>query len=84
MTTWKELIQDALRETGERFEQLTSTLTSNQWYDEFDAGHGRPEGIPFTAWGPKYVYFPVVWDGKEWVGYAPRWVSDRPTQHQGG
>ena len=49
------------------------------WYDiEFDDGYGMREGIPFVLWTEKWVYFPVCYDGGEWVGSVPRdYISTR-------
>ena len=60
------------------------TLTEAQWDELFDSGFGGSEGEPFTAWSESYVYFPVVYDGAEWVGRVPRHPCDVPTKHQGG
>jgi hypothetical protein len=35
--------------------------------------------IRFTAWGAKYVYFPMEYDGDYWVGSAPRDPCDEAT-----
>jgi len=39
---------------------------------KFDPGHGAPEGEPFIAFGPKYIYIKVQYDGAEWVEPIPR------------
>jgi len=49
-----------------------------------DQGDGGTEGAPFTLWTAKAVYFPVQYDGAEWVGSASRHPDGVPTQHQGG
>ena len=41
------------------------------------------KGKSFTAWTKKYVYFPVCYEGVEWVGRAPRSPCDIATKHQG-
>jgi hypothetical protein len=51
---------------------------------DFDAGYGSPHGPRFTAWTTQRVYFPVVYDGAEWVGSAPRNPCDEATEHVGG
>lgn len=51
---------------------------------EFDGGYGRSEGCNFTAWGGKYVYFPAVYDGSEWVECVPRNPCLIATPHIGG
>ena len=50
----------------------------------FDAGYGAEEGVAFTAWSENYVYFPINYDGAEWVGHAPRNPCDIKMEHQGG
>ena len=42
------------------------------------------EGKPFTIWTANTVYFPVVYDGAEWVGSVSRNPDGKPTDHQGG
>lgn len=51
---------------------------------EFDDGFGGAEGYPFTAWGERYVYFPVCYDGAESIGFAPRNPEMLASEHQGG
>lgn len=84
MANWKEMLIEVFKETGDDFEKMETTLTDEELVKEFDDGYGGIEGTPFTAWGEKYVYFPVVYDGAEFVGYAPRNVSDIKTSHWGG
>ena len=83
MTNWKQMLIEAFEETGDDFEKMETTLTSEELVKEFDDGLGLSEGTHFTAWGEMYVYFPVVYDGAEWVGYAPRNVCDIRTSHWG-
>jgi hypothetical protein len=51
---------------------------------EFDGGYGGSEGCSFTAWGGKYVYFPAVYDGSEWIECVPRNPCLIATTHIGG
>jgi len=39
---------------------------------KFDSGYGAPEGEPFIAFGPKYVYIKLQYDGSEWIEPIPR------------
>lgn len=48
----------------------------------FDGGDGGAEGVPFTAWAETRVFFPLVYDGAEWVGSAPRNPSDEAMEQQ--
>ena len=78
VTSWREKL-DTFDD-----EIIECTLTADQLDYEFDDGFGGSCGHSFTAWSEKYVYFPVVYDGSEWVGRAPRNPCDEATPHQGG
>ncbi len=80
MANWKEKIDDA--SDGDKI--ISCTLTDKELLVEFHDSFGCSEGKSFTAWGEKYVYFPVVYDGAEWVGKAPRDPCDEATEHMGG
>jgi hypothetical protein len=81
---WKEMLIEAFKETGDNFDNLKTTLSKEELETYFDSGYGCSQGEPFTAWGDNYVYFPVVYDGSEWIGFAPRNVCDIKTEHWGG
>ena len=83
-TTWRKLLKNAFSQTGDNFDKMETTLTETQLDKEFDPDFGSPEGDSFTAWGTLFVYFPVTYDGAEWVGYAPRNPCFYKTEHQGG
>jgi hypothetical protein len=51
---------------------------------EFNGGYGCSNGCHFTAWGGKYVYFPAVYDGSEWIAFVPRNPCLQATSHVGG
>ena len=85
MTNWKELIQHEMKKQGETFEDLVEcTLNDEELVVEFDNGYGGEEGKPFTLWTNNRVYFPVVYDGSEWVGSVSRNPDGKPTYHLGG
>lgn len=85
MATWRVLIGDELNECGETLADIIHcTLTDDELNVEFDDGYGMPEGKPFTAWTNTRVLFPVVYDGAEWVGSAPRNPCDESSKHNGG
>lgn len=60
------------------------TLSEEELNKEFDSGYGGEEGKPFTAWSEMWVYFPVCYDGSEWVERAPRHICDYVCDHVGG
>jgi hypothetical protein len=78
------MLIEAFNETGDNFTEMQTTLTDDELVKLFDAGYGGREGSYFTAWGENYVYFPLLRDGAEWVGYAPRNPCDVKTIHWGG
>lgn len=79
--SWKGMIDEML-DDNEKI--IACTLTDEEMNIDFDDGYGGTEGMVFTAWSEKYVYFPVCYDGAEWVGRAPRNICDEPTNHCGG
>jgi hypothetical protein len=83
-TTWRLEILSTLVYTGDSIEDIEFTLTDEELDVEFDGGYGGSEGKHFTGWSKDWVYFPVVYDGSEWVGYAPRNPNGKATRHQGG
>ncbi len=82
MTTWRIELNEAVAEQKDTL--IGCTLTETEMDVEFDPGYGGSEGKPFTAWGVTYVYFPICYDGAEWVGCAPRQPCDTAMRHQGG
>lgn len=80
MATWKALIKALAKDD----EIIYCTLTDKELEEEFYSGYGMSNGKPFTAWSEKYVYFPVVYDGAEWVERVPRNICEVATNHVGG
>ena len=84
-TSWRSLLTDALTDQGETWEDVVeSTLTDEALERRFDDGYGGSEGCAFTLWTFNRVYFPVVYDGAEWVSSVPRNPCDEATSHVGG
>jgi hypothetical protein len=85
METWKHILTEAMIGNGETLADIVSnTMTDAEMDVEFDDGYGNAAGIPFTVWTANNVYFPVVYDGAEWVGSVSRNPDGFPTEHQGG
>jgi len=98
MATWRELIEREMAEQGETWDGIVSVALPEQpaatdWGEpefvadldaEFDNGYGGINGCPFTVWTASRVYFPVVYDGAESCGSAPRNPGDVATEHVGG
>tara|TARA_R110002126_G_scaffold13892_2_gene59336 strand:+ start:304 stop:558 length:255 start_codon:yes stop_codon:yes gene_type:complete len=79
-TSWREELHDALE--GDKL--IFNTLSNEEMDIQFDEGYGRTMGMSFTAWSETRVYFPICYDGSEWVGSAPRNPCDEKTDHLGG
>lgn len=82
LVSWRELIDDAFLRTGDTWDNVVRF--NGDLNIKFDCGYGSNEGLPFTLWTKKYVYFPICYDGSEWVGSAPRNPCDEILKHQGG
>ncbi len=84
MATWKELIEEGFTEGDTWEDVIYSTLSELAMNAEFDDGDGPVKGFPFTLWTKNRVYFPLSYDGAEWVGSAPRNPCDEAMTHNGG
>ena len=85
MENWKEMIEEEMKSRGETLSDIEqNTLTDSEMIEKFYSGYGGTGGNPFTVWTAKTVYFPVCYDGAEWVGSVSRHPDGKPTSHQGG
>ena len=85
MSNWKKLLIETMQERGESLDDIESnTMTDEEMNKEFDSGFVGLEWIPFTVWTARTVYFPIGYDGAEWVGSVSRNPDGKPTEHQGG
>ena len=84
-TNWRNMLTRAMRERGESLDCVESSTMSEADMDVmFDSGYGGSEGCAFTVWTEHSVYFPVVYDGAEWVEGVSRHPDGKPTAHVGG
>ena len=82
---WKSLIILDMTRYDDSWDNVVScTLTEEELCKKFYDDYGLPEGKPFTLWTKTRVYFPVVYDGAEWVGSVSREPDGIPTTHFGG
>lgn len=81
MANWREMLKEYL-DKGETL--IACTISDDELDREFDDGFGMTLGSPFTAWSENWVYFPICYDGAEWIGRAPRNPCDKSMDHQGG
>ena len=84
MSTWRKEIAEEMEISHDVGPIIACTLDDAGLDRIFDSGFGSAEGASFTAWTDARVYFPVCYDGSEWVGSAPRHPCNEATDHQGG
>lgn len=84
MTTWRKELERARRYVGDESEMHPLAPDEESWDVEFDSGYGGTEGPEVLAWSVDYVYFPVCYDGAEWLGSAPRGPGEHGQAHVGG
>lgn len=84
MTSWRAELADAMEMAEDAGPIIACTLDDEGLDEPFDSGWGGIQGEAFTAWTRGRVYFPVCYDGSEWVGSAPRHPCSETTKHQGG
>ena len=85
MTTWKKEIYKKMKGNRETWDDVvSSTISKKELNVKFDDGYGCEEGIPFTIWTKKNVYFPACYDGSEWCASVSRNPNGKRTIHIGG
>lgn len=85
MGNWKTTLDEALKKNGDSWEDVeANTMTEADMVKEFDSGYGDVQGCPFTVWTKNHVYFPICYNGAEWVGSVSRHPDGKPTDHKGG
>ena len=65
MASWYEMLKEEFEVRGDNFENMITTLNEEELIEKIKIK-------AFTAWGEKYVYFPVCADGYNDIGSAPR------------
>jgi hypothetical protein len=81
--TWRALLTDALED--DPTPTVLAYAPDEAAFDvPFYDGYGGSEGPEVLAWTETYVYFPVVYDGAEWIERAPRHPRPEGQAHVGG
>lgn len=74
-SSWANALYHKIIILNENIDTL-ELIVENKFLFQLEDGdfgeHGTYCDCPFTAWTEKYVYFPLEYDGKEYIGYAPR------------
>ena len=85
MESWKSMTAAEMTEHDDSWDNIVScTLTEEDLCEMFDSDFGCKNGKRFTLWTKTRVYFPVTYDGAEWVKSVSRNPDGNPTQHVGG
>ena len=71
-TTWRQELEAAMEQAGDAGPVIAYAPDPATFDVEFDGGYGGSEGPDVLAWTEARVYFPVVYDGAEWIESAPR------------
>lgn len=83
-TTWGVELERARVEAGDTSPVIARAPQDDAtWSTEFDSGYGLHRGLPVLAWSEERVYFPVVYDGAEWLDSAPRNPVAEGQEHVG-
>lgn len=82
MATWRELLNEAMREALDH-RPITVAPSEDVLDVEFDDGFGTPKGPSVLVWTEARVYFPVAFDGVEWMDSAPRHPTREGQPHVG-
>jgi hypothetical protein len=85
MVRWRDLIIVCMGDNGESWKDVVDYAPSDgKWLDYlFDDTYGFIEGESFTLWTKERVYFPMVFDGSEWVASVSRNPDKKATKHLG-
>lgn len=83
-TTWREQIADEMERQGDPGPVVAVAPSDYVLRMPFNNGSGGSEGPHFLAWTAERVYFPVVYDGAERAGSAPRDPRAEGQGHVGG
>jgi hypothetical protein len=83
MTTWRKALASEMEDNSDRGPVIAYAPDEAAFDVEFDGGYGGPEGPEVLAWTDQWVYFPVCYDGAEWIGSAPRNPREAGQSHVG-
>ena len=85
MDSWKNLILENMEKHKDTWDEVEyCTISHKDLTKRFDSGFGLPRGKLFILWTKSRVYFPIVYDGSEWVESVPRNPRDEVPDYFGG
>ena len=80
MISWKELLQEEIQNKKDASKIVHCTISDKELLVKFDDGYGIVEGKGFRLYTENRIYFPVCYDGAEWIDSIPR---DHKSEEQG-
>jgi hypothetical protein len=83
-TTWRKELQQARASAGDQSEIVAVSPGETVLDVSFDDGYGGAEGPAVLIWSEERVYFPMTYDGSEWLDSAPRNPQPDGQAHVGG
>jgi hypothetical protein len=83
-TTWRAHLDDAMHCGGDAGPVEAYAPNEEAFDVQFDDDFGGADGPHVLAWTATHVYFPVQYDGSEWIGSAPRHPQAQGQPHVGG
>lgn len=83
-TTWRVELARAMRGAHDEGPILAYAPSEESFDEEFYPGYGAANGPGVLAWTEGWVYFPVEYDGAEWMDSAPRNPQADGQCHVGG
>lgn len=84
MGTWRQLLAEEMCRRGDLGLVIAYAPNKAAFDVVFDDNYGLPDGPSVLAWTEAYVYFPVEYDGAEWMGSVPRHPTSHGQAHVGG
>ncbi len=76
---WYDELKKEFKKNDDDFKKYKCTLTLKQLKHEYEV---LPSAQPFRAWSEKYVYFPIEYDGDNWLGSVLRNPCNKAFFHQ--
>ena len=75
-------LRDAFACAGDPWDSMVCTASAQEMAAPWSGDYLVD---PFTAWGARYVYFPLHYDGRysQWIGFARRNPCDEAAHPQG-
>lgn len=90
MTTWWQELKNRgwLSDVNKNYEwhnTYPATDTFEEFlHKEFDDDYGGIEGDSFVILTKDWIYFPICYDGAEWIERVPRYPNDTFIPHHFG